>query len=311
MKLAILDDYQDVALTMADWSCIQPKVDITVFNKHLGTEEKVIKALQNFDIVCCMRERTPFPSQVLEKLSHLKLLVSSGVKNTSIDTNAAEKLGIEFMGTASPGHAASELAWGLLMSLARNIHIENVNMRQGYWQSTMGTDLKRKTLGILGLGRHGSNMARFGHVFGMKIIAWSQNLNAQLCNELNVEYVDKKSFFENSDFISIHLKMGKRNVGLVGKRELQWMKPSAYLINTSRGPIIDEYSLLNSLKNNEIGGAALDVYDQEPIPISHDLLSLQNVLLTSHIGFVTSQTYEVFYGQMVEKIFAWINGKER
>ncbi len=310
MKLAILDDYQNVALTMADWTGIQPKVDITVFNQHLGDEEQVIEALQSFDVICCMRERTPFPSGVLTRLPRLKLLVSSGAKNASIDINAAERLGIEFMGTQSPGHAASELAWGLLMSLARNIHIENSNIRQGKWQSTIGSDLKGQTLGILGLGRHGSNMARFAQAFGMKIIAWSQNLNEQRCHELNVEYVDKKSFFQHADFVSIHLKMGARNVGIVGKQEFHWMKSSAYLINTSRGPIIDECSLIKALKNNEICGAALDVYDEEPIPSNHEFLNIPNVLLTSHVGFVTSQTYAVFYGQMVEKIFTWVNERE-
>ena len=308
--LAILDDYQKVSLSSADWTEVQKKVKITVFDKYIGNSSELVDTLKKFDIICCMRERTPFPESLLKQLPNLKLLITSGAKNASIDIQAAEKQGVVFRGTQSPGYAASELAWGLLLSLARNIHIENASMRAGGWQTTIGTDLKGQTLGIVGLGRHGSNVARFGHAFGMKVIAWSQNLSQQHCDAHEVEYVDKQQFFEQSDFISVHLKMGQRNTNVIAEQELQWMKPSAYLINTSRGPIVNEKALIKSLKNKKIAGVALDVYDQEPLPKGHAFLNLPNVLMTSHIGFVTKQTYQVFYGGMVENVLDWLQQNE-
>ncbi len=306
VKLAILDDYQNVALSSADWSSIQDKCDITIFHQHLGDENNIIQVLSEYTIICCMRERTPFPESTLKQLPNLRLLLTTGSKNAAIDMGAAKSLDIIVLGTESPGHAAAELAWALLMSLAKNIHIDNQDIRGNQWQANIGTDLKGQTLGVVGLGRHGTNVVRFAQAFGMSCIAWSQNLTQEHCESLGVQYVDKETLFRTSDFISIHLKMGQRNKGLIERQEFEWMKPSAFLINTSRGPIINESALLNALSLKSIAGAGLDVYDIEPWPKSHTLFYFKNVLLTPHTGYVTRQTYEVFYGQVVEKINAWL-----
>ncbi len=308
LKIAILDDYQQVALTSADWSSLSSQAEITVFSRHLGDCDHVVQALKEFSVICCMRERTPFPKEVLEQLPYLKLLVTTGAKNAAIDLVAAKENIIVVCGTDSPGHAAAELAWALLMVLAKNIHIENTAVRQSQWQTTMPTDLKNTTLGIIGLGRHGKNMARFAQAFGMRCVAWSQNLTEDTCKEVGVNYVDKETLFSQSDFISIHLKMGKRNRGLITAEELSLMKTSAYLINTSRGPIVDELALINALKNEAIAGAGLDVYDTEPLPDKHPLLSMNNAVLMPHMGYVTRQTYDIFYSQVVETIQAWLDG---
>ena len=310
-KLAILDDYQKVALDSAEWSELQKLFDVSVFDYHLGDEAQVTETLSNFTVICCMRERTKFPESQLKSLPNLKLLVSSGAKNASIDSKVATEMGIVVCGTQSPGHAASELAWSLLSSLARNIHLENTNIRNAdgaYWQTTIGSDLKGQTLGIVGLGRHGSNMARFAKAFGMNVMAWSQNLTEQTCETEAVAFVDKNTLFSEADFISVHLKMGKRNIGIIGHEEFSLMKPSSYIINTSRGPIIQEDALVKALEENKIAGAGLDVFDVEPLPRTHPLLKLENALLTSHVGFVTKQTYEVFYKQTVEAVLNWEKG---
>ena len=309
MKVAILDDYQKVALESADWSNVEKQADITVFDYHIGDEDAVANALQEFTVICCMRERTKFPESLISRLPNLKLLITSGAKNASIDMIAARQHGVTVCGTQSPGHAAAELAWGLIMSLARNIHIEDQATRTGAWQTTIGTDLKGLTLGVVGLGRHGENINRYAKAFGMNVIAWSQNLTEERCKELEVNLVDKETLFKQADVISIHLKMGKRNIDLVSSEEFDLMKSTAILVNTSRGPIINEQAMLDALNDNMIGGVGLDVYDIEPMPKDHPLLSTKNTLLTSHIGFVTKQTYEVFYGQTIEAIEAWINGK--
>jgi D-3-phosphoglycerate dehydrogenase len=308
MRLAILDDYQHAALVLADWSSLHERCEVVTFHQHLGDESTVIDALKDYTIVCCMRERTPFPAAVLEKLPKLKLLVTTGAKNSAIDLKAAKQCGITVCGTQSPGHAAAELAWALIMSLAKNIHIENQAIRQHQWQTTMGTDLKGQTLGILGLGRHGANMARFAQAFGMRCMAWSQNLTKEHCDALGVTYVDKETFFRTADFITIHLKMGQRNRGLITEQELSLMKPSAFLVNTSRGPIVDENALMASLRNRQIAGAGLDVYEQEPLPKDYPLLDFNNVLLMPHMGYVTRQTYDVFYTQTIEAVEAWLDG---
>lgn len=306
MKLAILDDYQNVALSSADWSAIASGCDITVFNHVIGDERAVIAALNRYDIICCMRERTAFPAEVLQQLPQLKLLVTTGVKNAAIDFSAAEQCGVLVCGTQSPGHAAAELAWGLIMSLAKNIHLDNKSIREGHWQTRLGTDLKYQTLGILGLGRHGQNVARFAHAFGMRCIAWSQNLTPQQCTDCHVEWVDKDTLFSTSDFITIHLKMGTRNRALVGADEFSCMKSSAYLINTSRGAIVNESAMLKALEHNAIAGVGLDVYEQEPMLPTHPLLALDNALLTPHTGYVTRQTYTVFYEQTVDIVNGWL-----
>lgn len=305
-KVAILDDYQKVALNSADWNKVAQQADITVFDYHIGDEDAVAKDLEDYTIICCMRERTKFPESLISRLPNLKLLITSGAKNASIDMVAAKKHDVIVCGTQSPGHAAAELAWGLIMSLTRNIHIEDKATREGQWQTTIGTDLKGLTFGVLGLGRHGENVTRYAKAFGMKVVAWSQNLTEERCKELDVELLDKKTFFKTADVISVHLKMGQRNIDVVSTPEFDLMKPTAYIVNTSRGPIINEKAMIEALKSEKIAGAGLDVYDIEPMPKDHPLLTTKNTLLTSHIGFVTKQTYEVFYGQTVEAIEAWL-----
>ncbi len=310
IRIGILDDYQQVAKDMAEWSKLEDRADITVFNEHIADIELLIDALSPFDVICIMRERTPFKRALFEQLPQLKLLVTSGAKNAAIDLEAARDHEVMVCGTHSPGHAASELAWGLIMALSRHLVAEDNAMRNGLWQTTIGRDLKGQTLGIIGLGRHGSNVAKFAQAFGMRVIAWSQNLTQQRCEELGVELVDQETLLAASDIITIHLKMGQRYRGLIDARALALMKPSAYLVNTSRGPIINENDLIQALQNKQIAGAGLDVYDQEPLPADHILRSLPNTVLTSHVGYVTDQTYRVFYGEMVQIITSWLDGEE-
>jgi phosphoglycerate dehydrogenase-like enzyme len=307
-RIAILDDYQGIALEHGDWSSLSAWHELVVFPQHLGNEDKVADALQSFDIICAMRERTPFPRTLLARLQRLKLLVTSGAKNAAIDMAAARELGITVCGTRSSSHAAAELAFALIMALARNITEEDRVIRSGGWQTTLGCDLHGETLGILGLGRHGANMARFGQAFGMRAIAWSQNLTQARCDDLGVELVDKERLFRDSDFLTIHLKMGQRNRGLVGTDELALMKPSAYIINTSRGPIIEEEALLQALHKGTIAGAGIDVYDHEPLPQEHPWRCAPRTILTSHIGYVTQQTYDLFYSEIQERIEAYLSG---
>lgn len=309
LSIAILDDYQQVALNMADWGSLHGRAEITVLHEHISDAQTLVKVLQPFKIICIMRERTPFTRELFEQLPQLRLLITSGANNAAIDLAAAKEHAVMVCGTRSPGHAAAELAWGLLMALSRQLVREDNAMRNGQWQTTIGRDLKGQTLGIIGLGRHGSNIARFAQAFGMPVMAWSHNLTAQKCQELDVQYVDKQTLLAESDIISIHLKMGQRYRSLIDAQALALMKPSAYLVNTSRGPIIDQAALIQALQNGQIAGAGLDVYDQEPLPADHILRTLPNTVLTSHVGYVTEQTYRVFYGEMVEIISNWLDGK--
>jgi phosphoglycerate dehydrogenase-like enzyme len=311
MKLAILDDYQRVALEMADWSPVQDRVEITVFDRHLGALDAVAAALQGFQIVCIMRERTPFPAALLERLPDLRLLVTSGRRNDVIDLDAACRLGITVCGTSSPGHATAELAFCLILALARGLVSEATSMRAGGWQVGLGRDLKGAVLGILGLGRLGSQVAGLGKAFGMHVIAWSQNLSPARAAELGVRRVDKEELFALADFITIHLRLSARTIGLVGARELALMKPDASLVNTSRGAIVDEPALIDALERGRIAGAALDVYEREPLAPDHRLRSLPNLLLTPHLGYVTRETYCVFYGETVELVLAFLDGRPR
>ncbi len=309
-RCAVLDDYQKVALTMADWSRVTGDVDLTVFNERLGDEPAVARALQGFEIVFVMRERTPFPRSLIEKLPDLKLIVTSGMKNAAIDVAAAKERGIAVCGTESAKHQTAELTVGLMIDLARNITFENARMRAGEaWQSTIGMDLQGRTLGLIGLGNLGQRVAKVGLAFGMNVIAWSQNLTPERCKEHGVTYATKADLLQRSDFISIHVVLSERTRGLVGKTDLAMMKPSAYLINTSRGPIIDEAALIEALQNRTIAGAALDVFDVEPLPRDHIFRTLPNVLITPHLGYVTQDGYRQFYGGMVEALRAWLDGK--
>ena len=308
-RCAILDDYQNVALTLADWKSLSD-VEVQVFNKPLGDQAAVIKALQGFPIICLMRERTPFPRAVLEGLPDLKLLLTSGMRNASIDLVAAKDRNVVVCGTESPGSPTAELAWGLMLELARKIGYENARLKGGaWWQTTIGHDLGGKTLGVAGLGKLGSKVAQVGRAFGMKVIGWSQNLTEDKAREAGATLVSKEDLFRQADFISVHLQLSPRTRGLIGARELGLMKPTAYFINTSRGPIVEEAALLEVLRAGRIAGAGLDVYDVEPLPVDHPLRKLDTAVLTPHLGYVTEDTCRNFYPQMVENIRAWQAGK--
>lgn len=310
MRCAVLDDYQNVALTMADWSRVTGDVEVTVFNESLGGTDAVARALQGFQIVCLMRERTPFPRALFEKLPDLKLLVTSGARNAAIDMAAAKDHGIIVCGTDGAKHPTAELAIGLMIDLARNISVENARMKAGEpWQSTVGGDLFQHTLGILGLGNLGGRVAKVAQAFGMRVLAWSQNLTPERCKDVGVEYATKEELLKQSDFITIHMVLSDRSRGLIGAPELALMKPSAYIINTSRGPMIDEAALIEALQDKRIAGAGLDVFNTEPLPRDHILRKLPNVVLTPHLGYVTQDGYKLFYGGTVDAIRAFLDGK--
>jgi len=310
MRCAILDDYQNVVLKLADWSALKAKVDFQVFNAHLGGADKVIAALQDFEIVIAMRERTAFPRAVIEALPKLKLLITTGARNASIDTEAAKARGIPVCGTPSFGSPTSGVAIGLMLELTRHIGYENARLHAGaVWQSTIGADFDGMTLGILGLGKLGTRTANIAKAFGMKVIAWSQNLTEEKCREAGVGYVGKDDLFRQSDFITIHVVLSQRTRGLVGAKELGLMKPSAYLINTSRGPIVEEAALLSALRDKKIAGAGLDVFDIEPLPLDHPLRKMDNVVITPHLGYVSEQNYRAYFAGVVEDISAFLNGK--
>lgn len=308
-EVAILDDYQQVALGCANWDSLPADVVVTVFHDHLECGAELLARLQPFEIICVMRERTHFPRELLEQLPSLRLMVSTGRRNAAIDTEAAAELGILVSGTTSPGHATAELTMALMLALARNLVTEHRSVRDGGWQVGLGRDLQGSTLGLIGLGRLGSQVAHLAQSLGMNVIAWSQNLTQERCRELGVRLVDKATLFRKSDFISIHLRLSERTVGLIGAAELSAMQRSSYLINTSRGGIVDEAILIDALTNNSIAGAALDVFDEEPLPAGHPLRTAPNLLLTPHIGYVTHETYQVFYGETVEAIHAYLKGE--
>ena len=307
---AVLDDYQNVAMSMGDWSTLAGDIKLKVFNEHLGGAENVVKALADFEIICAMRERTPFPRAVIEKLPKLKLLITTGMRNASIDVAAAKERGIAVCGTPTTGNPTSAIAFALMLELARRVGYESARMRAGtLWQSTVGLDLEGLTLGVLGLGKLGTRSAQIAKAFGMKVIAWSQNLAADKCAQAGVGYVAKDELFRQSDFITIHLVLSDRTRGLVGARELALMKASACLINTSRGPIIDEPALIAALREKKIAAAGLDVFDVEPLPLDHPFRTMDNVVITPHLGYVSVQNYRTFYGAIIEDIRAWLDGK--
>lgn len=309
-RCAVLDDYQNAALSCADWSKVTPDVEVKVFNKGFGDLNAAAEALQGFQIVCAMRERTPFPRALLEKLPELKLLVTTGLKNAAIDVAAAKERGILVCGTESLGYPTAELTIGLMIDLARKISFENARMKAGEpWQVTIGRDLNGKTLGVIGLGKLGSRVAKVAKALEMKVVAWSQNLTPEKCAEAGVEYATKEELLKRSDVVTLHMVLSQRSKGLIGAAEFSLMKKTAFLINTSRGPLVDEAALIDALTNKTIGGAALDVFDTEPLPKGHPLRTLPNVVLTPHLGYVTHENYRLFYGQTVEAIRAWLDGK--
>lgn len=310
VRCAILDDYQNVVLKVADWSKVKGDLDIKVFHEHLGGPDKVIKALQGFPIVIAMRERTGFPKEVIEALPDLKLLITTGMRNASIDTEAAKARGVTVCGTGSFGSPTSGIAIGLMLELTRHIGYENARLHAGdKWQVTIGPDLEGMTLGVLGLGKLGARTAHIAKAFGMKVIAWSQNLTPEKCQEAGVGYVGRDELFRQSDFISIHIVLSARSRGLVGAREIGLMKPTAFLINTSRGPIIDEAALIAALRDKKIGGAGLDVFDVEPLPLDHPFRKMTNVVITPHLGYVSEQNYHGYFTGVVEDIRGFLDGK--
>lgn len=309
LRCAVLDDYQNVALKMADWSVLKPDVDVTVFNKSIGNADAVIAALKDFEIVCVMRERTPLPRKIIEALPKLKLIITTSGRNASIDMKAAAERGIPVCGTRAGPHHTAELAFGLILDLARSISFEDARMKAGEpWQTTIGLELHGSTLGILGLGKLGSRVAGFGRAFGMKVLAWSPNMTPEKAKEGGAEYATKEELLKQSDFVSIHLVLGDRSRGLIGAGEFALMKPTAYLVNTSRGPIVKEADLIAALRAKTIAGAGIDVYDTEPLSKDHPLRTLPNVVLTPHLGYVTEQMYRIFYGDTVEDIRAFVDG---
>ncbi|MDW3176474.1 MAG: D-2-hydroxyacid dehydrogenase family protein [Acidimicrobiia bacterium] len=306
MRVVVLDDYQEVAVNCADWASLN--CHITFLSKHLAERSQLVEALEGVDVVVAMRERTPFDADLFDSLPALNLLVTTGMRNAAIDLDAAERNGVVVCGTASPGHATAELTFALVQLLARGLHTEAESVRTGAWQVGLGSDLRGATLGLIGLGRLGSQVARFGAAFGMDVVAWSENLTEERASECGVLAVSQQQLLESSDFVSIHVRLSDRTRGLIGPQELARMKSSAYLINTSRGPIVDEHALLEAVRSDELAGAAIDVFDNEPLPVDHPFRREPRIFSTPHIGYVTRQTYEVFYSHAVEDIAAWMDG---
>jgi phosphoglycerate dehydrogenase-like enzyme len=308
-RLAILDDYQQVSGDYADWSALGPDgVGVTVFSRPFTSEADAVRSLSGFDIVIAMRERTPFPRAVLAKLPRLKLLVTTGAANAAIDLAAAEEHGVTVCGTGGSPSAAPELTWALLLALARNLTAEENALRSGRWQNTVGSELAGKTLGIVGLGKIGHKVAGYGHAFGMKVLAWSQNLEEETAAAAGVRKVSKDELFRESDVVTLHLRLSPRSEGTVGEAELRLLGPSGMLVNTARGPLVDQPALVRALEKGWIRGAALDVYGQEPLPAGHPLLAAPNTLLTPHLGYVTHESYAQFYGGALEDVKSWLAG---
>jgi len=307
MKVAILDDYQNVALDLADWSSVADRAEITVFNDHVADPDAVVERLLPFDVICVMRERTPLPRAIIERLPRLKLIASTGRRNASIDMVAAEERGVRVTLTGYRSTPTIEMTWALILASARHIVRESNSVRDGGWQTSVGRELDGKVLGVLGLGNVGGQVARIGLAFGMKVIAWSQNMTPQIAEAAGATLVTKDELFRQADVLTVHLILSKRTRGLVGAAELALMKPGSRLINTSRGPIVDEGALIQALTSGAIAGAALDVFDVEPLPANHPFRSLDNVLATPHIGYVGESLYRTFYSDAAVSIAAWLD----
>ena len=306
-KIAVLDDYQNAALESADWSVLGHRADIAVFQDHIADPEAMIERLLPFDVICVMRERSPLPRNIIERLPNLKLIASTGAGNSSIDVAAAGDHGIAVVNTGYSSDPAIEFTWALILASARHIATESNSVRSGGWQQTVGADLRGKTLGVLGLGHIGSEVARIGRAFGMNLITWSQNMTPQAAEAAGAVLVSKNQLFDQADILTIHLVLSSRTRGLIGAAELARMKPTARLINTSRGPIVEEQALISVLKNKQIAGAAIDVFDVEPLPPDHPFRALDNVLATPHIGYVSEGLYKTFYEDTVSNIQTWLD----
>ena len=309
MRVAVLDDYQGVAESLADWKQLPPGSEVIFFSDHLASEVALASRLADFDVVMGMRERTPFTRSLLGRLPRLRLLVTTGRRNASFDIEAATNLGIAVCGTDGEGEGPTELTWALILGIVRQIPLEDRLSREGKWGTTVGLGLKGKTIGLLGLGHIGSLVARVANAFDMNIIAWSQNLTAERARECGAALVDKDTLFRDSDILSVHVVLSERTRGLVGARELSLMKPTAYLVNISRGPIVDEAALVDVLQRGTIAGAALDTFDVEPLPENHALLQLDNTLICPHLGYVTDDSYRAMYAGVVEDIRAFFSGE--
>jgi phosphoglycerate dehydrogenase-like enzyme len=306
MKVAVLDDYQNVALRLADWSGVRRHAEITVFNDHIADPSAVVERLRPFDAVCVMRERTPLTRDILQQLPNLKLIASTGPRNASIDTQTAADLGIAVTATGYDSTPTIEFTWSLILASMRGIDRETASLRAGGWQTGLGSNLRGKSLGVVGLGNIGREVARIGLAFGMKVIAWSQNLTEEKASAAGATLVDKQTLFREADVVTVHLVLSSRTRGVIGAPELALMKPTARLINSSRGPIVDQAALIKALQARTIAGAAVDVFDTEPLPVDHPFRTLDNVLATPHIGYVTEELYRTFYGDAAASIAAWL-----
>jgi phosphoglycerate dehydrogenase-like enzyme len=309
IRIAVLDDYQNVALSMADWSPVTARATVTVFADHVFDADDLVARLAPFDVVFVMRERTPLPRSILERLPRLRMIASTGNVNASIDTEAAADLGIHVSTTGGSIGSTVELTWALILAAARHLVAERQSVAEGGWQTTVGRELDRRVLGVLGLGRIGSRVARVGAAFGMDVVAWSQNLTPEAAAEAGARYLPREEFFATADVVTVHLKLSDRSLGLIGAAELAAMKPSALLVNTSRGPIVDEGALIEALRSGSIAGAGLDVFDVEPLPADHPLRTMANVTATPHIGYVADRPYRIFFRDAVVAITEWLDGQ--
>lgn len=305
-QIALLDDYQNVALSYGDWSAIKKLAEITVFNDHLSAKQEIIQRLKPFQVIAVMRERTPLTREILSQLPNLKLIISTGERNASIDIKAAEEFGIAISPTRYLSNGAPELTWALLLALAKHLIPESSQVRKNGWQTEVGVDLKGKTIGIVGLGRIGSTIARYAKAFEMEVIAWSEHLTEEKAAAQGAQLVGKEELFKKADFVTVHLVLSSRSRGIITEKELNLMKPSAFFINTSRGPLVDEAALISVLTQKKIAAAALDVYEIEPLPLQHPFRTLTNVLATPHIGYVTENTYRTFYEDIQHRIAEWL-----
>jgi phosphoglycerate dehydrogenase-like enzyme len=310
IRVAVLDDYQNVALSMADWSPLDERAEVIVFNDHIAERGALLERLRPFDVVCAMRERTPFSRDIIENLPNLKLIASTGAANASIDLEAAAQRGVEVRHTRYQSTPTIEFTWALILAMVRDVAGENRSLKEGGWQIGVGNELAGKTLGLLGLGRVGSAVGVIGRAFRMNVVAWSQNLTAERAAEKGVELVDKDTLFKTSDVLSVHVRLSERTHHLVGAKELAQMKPTSRIVNTSRGPIIDNAALIEALKSGRLAGAAIDVYDEEPLPANDPLRSLPNLLATPHIGYVSEELYRTFYGDTVRNIVEWLDTRK-
>jgi phosphoglycerate dehydrogenase-like enzyme len=307
-RIVLLDDYQGIALDYGDWDRVPDEWQLVALEQHLAEPDALVEALAEAEIIVAMRERTALPAAILDRLPELKLLITTGMANVAIDVAAAQRNGVVVCGTGMHGPATAELTWGLILALLRKIPAEDAVMRLGGWQTTIGGDLEGSTLGLVGLGRLGKRMAAVARAFGMEVLAWSQNLDPEEARAAGAEPVEKRALFERADIVSVHYKLSERSRGLVGAAELAAMKPSAYLVNTSRGPVVDTTALVPALHAGEIAGAGIDVYDTEPLPPDHPLRSAPRTVLTPHLGYVTEDTYKVFFDDAVEDVLAYLDG---